>query len=60
MRIFVYVYMLIYGYTYVRPYATAYNGMQWHTTVCNQRIQWDAMAYNGMQRHTNECGIFTT
>ena len=52
--------MLICGYTYVRPYATAYNGMQWHTTVCNQRIQWDATAYNGMQRHTNECDIFTT
>jgi hypothetical protein len=50
MRIFIYVYMLIYGYTYIRLYAT----------VCNKRVQWDAMAYNGMQRHTIDCGIFTT
>ena len=60
MRIFIYVYMLIYGYAYIRLYATVCDGMQWNTTVCNQRIQWDAMAYIGIQRHTIECGIFTT
>jgi len=42
--------MLIYGYAYVRPYATAYNGMQRHTNDCGIFTTWHNCNVTFLQR----------